>query len=240
MIDIVIPTMVHCDTGGLKYSITQAMSSEHVSKIIIIDNSGESKFSKELDFHPDTGGRDKLIIRTMENNIYVNPAWNLGVSLCSSPNVLIMNDDIFCHHKVYDQVNRVMNQLNVGICSVTTKSCRSVDDYLKYIDDFEDLIKTISTFEHPDKKKSGWFFCVKKKIWKDIPSELKIFYGDDLIFERTKHLGYESKNIVSCTIGHIGSSTVTSKTSGLRPTIHKTLMEEHVPYQRAKKKYWEK
>lgn len=238
MLDIVIPTMVHCDVEGLKYSITQAMSSENVSRIIIIDNSGESKFSEELDFHPNIDGREKLIVRTMEKNIFVNPAWNLGVSLCSSPNVLIMNDDIFCHKKVYHQVNLVMDQFNVGICSVTTKGCYNTVDYLKYIDDFEDSIKTIGTFEHPDKKKSGWFFCVKKTIWKDIPSELKIFYGDDLIFQRTKHLGYESKNITSCTIGHMGSGTV-MKSNALRPTIHKVLREEHAPYQRHRKKYVE-
>lgn len=233
MIDIVIPTMMSCKLEALKYSVYQALISDHIKRIVIIDNSGNSKFSKDLDFYKDIG--DKLVVRTMDRNIYVNPAWNLGVSLCGGPNVLIMNDDVFCHEKVYGQVDKVMNQLNVGICSVKTENCQKAVEYLRYIDDFDELIKSQEEFDHPNGDKTGWFFCIKKKIWKDIPSELKLFYGDDLIFKRTKHMGYYSKNITSCRIGHMFSQTV-----GANPEANRKLRDEHNIYLNTKKEYVER
>ena len=79
MIDVVIPTLMKIDTTSLKYSLCQLFASLHVNKVVIIDNSGTGQFSKKINLK-----NDKLEIHELEANIYVNPAWNLGVSKCIS------------------------------------------------------------------------------------------------------------------------------------------------------------
>ena len=228
MIDIVIPTMMRCSLDPMRYSIAQAVHSKYVNRIVIIDNSGESRFTKELDF--DT---NKIVVRTMEDNIYVNPAWNIGVSLCQSDDVLIMNDDIFCHADVYDQVSKVMKQFNVGICSVDTKTCKSTLDYLKYIDDFDNPIKTNEKFGNVQNNKSGWFFCVKKREWKELPQDMKLWYGDDLIYNRIRHSGYLTKNITSVKIGHMVSASLPTLGSDFRKIID----NDKIIYERVRSDY---
>ena len=228
MIDIVIPTMMRCNLDPMRYSLHQAIQSKYVNRIVIIDNSGESEFSKQLSF--DT---NKIVVRTMEDNIYVNPAWNIGVSLCQSDDVLIMNDDIFCHEDVYNQVSKVMKQFNVGICSVDTKTCKSTLDYLKYIDDFDFPIKTNDKFGNIENNKSGWFFCIKKREWKNLPQDMKLWYGDDLIYSRIRNLGYLTKNITSVKIGHIESASL--KTIG--PKFNKIISNDKIIYKKQKDDY---
>lgn len=227
MISIVIPTMMKVDEDNLRYSIKQAIESDIVDRVTIIDNSTD-KFSKTIPIRS-----NKLIVRTMEKNICVNPAWNIGVSLSTSENVLIMNDDILCHREVYRQVNEVMGYENMGLCSVQTNNSVNIHDYVKNIDDFETQISTEDIFDKSqNNNKTGWFFCVKKKLWKDIPKELLFFYGDDLIYGRVRNMKCLTKNISSCKIGHVGSHTVNQNKN-----IKNILAEEHQIYKRVKSDY---
>jgi hypothetical protein len=227
MISIVIPTMMGVNKDNLHYSVKQAIESEIVDRITIIDNSTD-RFSKEIPLRS-----SKLIVRSMTKNIFVNPAWNIGVSLSTSDNVLIMNDDILCHKEVYRQVNEVMGYENLGLCSVKTHNCNKIDDYIRNIDDFNAEIVTDDTFDpSQNNNKTGWFFCVKKKLWKDIPEKLLFFYGDDLIYDRVRYMKYLTKNISSCIIGHVGSQTVNKNVR-----IQNILIEEHKAYQKEKDDY---
>lgn len=227
MISIVMPTMMKVNKDNLHYSIKQAIESDIVDRITVIDNSTD-RFSREI-----TLKSKKLIVRSMTKNIFVNPAWNIGVSLSTSDNVLIMNDDILCHKEVYRQVNEVMGYENLGLCSVKTRNCNKIDDYLKNIDDFNEEILTEDTFDpSQNNNKTGWFFCVKKKLWKDIPEKLLFFYGDDLIYDRVRHMKHFTKNISSCIIGHVGSQTVNKNVR-----IQNILIEEHKVYQKEKTGY---
>jgi len=226
MISIVIPTMMEVNRDIFYYTIKQATKSDIVDRIIIIDNSTH-RFSREIPLKS-----TKIIVRSMTKNIFVNPSWNIGVSLSTSDNVLIMNDDILCHKEVYRQVNEVMRYENMGLCSVTTKNCNNVKEYLKNIDDFNERISTKETFDNQNNNKTGWFFCVKKNLWRDIPEKLLIFYGDDLIYDRVRHMKYLTKNISSCIIGHAGSQTVNKNVN-----IQNILIEEHRVYQKEKDDY---
>lgn len=227
MISIVMPTMMRVDKDIIYYSIKHAIDSEVVDRITVIDNS-TGGFSKTILIKS-----NKLIVRTMEKNICVNPAWNIGVSLSTSENVLIMNDDILCHKEVYRQVNEVMGYENMGLCSVQTNNSRSIQSYLKNIDDFDTKISIEDTFDKSQlNNKTGWFFCVKKKLWKDIPKKLLFFYGDDLIYDRMRNMKYLTKNISSCKVGHIGSHTV-NKNKNIKDII----VKEHQIYKRVKSDY---
>ena len=107
MIDIVIPTLMLIDSCPIKYSLQEACKSNLINQIIIIDNSG-GLFEENISINS-----EKIQVLTMPENIYVNPAWNLGVSKCCSENIVIMNDDVFCNSEVYMQIETVMKEENV-------------------------------------------------------------------------------------------------------------------------------
>lgn len=224
MIDVVIPTLMKIKPENFAYSIKQAVDSEYVNKIIIIDNSC-GKFTENISIES-----DKIVLLEQKENIFVNPAWNIGVALSTADNILIMNDDVLCSKEVYRQVCETIDIKTVGLCSVQSRRCKNIEEYSKYLQDFGTHIKTTTNFDsNTTNNKTGWFFCIKKKLWKDIPRELLFFYGDDLIYDRIRNVEYLTKNISSCKIGHVGSYTVNKNNN-----IKKILIQEHKIYQKEK------
>lgn len=219
MIDVIIPTLMKIDIAPLRYSLGEICSNAQINKVVIIDNSGDGQFSKKIDFDD-----KKIEVCELNANIYVNPAWNLGVSKCESENILIMNDDIFCSSQVISQVSEVMQDKDVGICSVDTINCKKTEDYVSHIK-YHNLLDTNNVFGNSDNNKTGWFFCMRKKDWKPIPEDMKLWYGDDLIYRRIRKLGYSTKNITSSKIGHLVSATLHSM-----PDFHQIIATDGMLY----------
>lgn len=202
MIDIVIPTLMLIDSCPLKYSLQEACKSNLINQVIIIDNSG-GLFEESISINS-----EKIQVLTMPGNIYVNPAWNLGVSKCYSENIVIMNDDVFCSSEVYMQIETVMKEENVGICSVQTNICADLEDYIDNISYTQEPIVTNNIFGNINSNITGWFFCIKRKLWKNIPDPIKIWYGDNIVYDSVRNKGLLTKNITTCKIGHIESPTI--------------------------------
>lgn len=219
MIDVVIPTLMKIDTSPLRYSLREICSNAQINKVVIIDNSGDGQFSKKIDIDD-----KKIEAHELDTNIYVNPAWNLGVSKCESENILIMNDDIFCNSQVISQVSEVMQDKDIGICSVDTITCKNTEDYVSQTERHK-LLETNNVFGNSDNNKTGWFFCMRRKDWKPLPEDMKLWYGDDLIFRRIRKLGYSTKNIISEKIGHLVSATLHSM-----PDFHRIISTDGILY----------
>jgi len=217
MIDIIIPTLLQSDEEIFNYSLIEANKSPVVNKIFIIDNTGKSIFKSQL---------QKVEVLYMDKNIYVNPAWNLGVSLSKSENVLIMNDDIACRSENYEYIEKLLDLKDCGLCSISSININCLKEYtdtkfsLKYI-------QTNEVFSNPDNNKTGWFFALKRKLWKNIPAPIKIIYGDDLIFSRVRKLGYHPQNIMNLSIGHLGSKTINNIMDEILLQINKDITEYH-------------
>lgn len=194
------------DVDPLEYSLYEACESNLINKIIIIDNSG-GLFKEKISIDS-----KKIQVLTMPANIYVNPAWNLGVSKCDSEYIIIMNDDVFCNAKVYGQIEEVMKEENVGICSVQTDICTDTQDYIDNLSSVCWPIVTNNIFGNINSNITGWFFCIKKKLWQDIPDQIKIWYGDNIVYDNVRNRGFLTKNITTCKIGHIESPTINQMT----------------------------
>lgn len=221
-------------TEALYYSLDTLTKSHLTTGIIIIDNSEHGLFSK---WSRVTGIRihEHPKMRVIENsaNKYVNPSWNQGMAECSGDNTIIMNDDVFVYGDVIEQVSRVMED-NV-LCSVDTVQAHNQKQYQSGRNAHGYGTLSVSDrFPQKNNNKCGWFFCVRNDIWRDIPEELKYFYGDDLIFDRARALGNTPKCITSCSIGHMGSQTVNKN-----PQIQNILKKEFTVYNRVKKGYIE-
>lgn len=142
--------------------IPKYQDSEYVKEIIIIDNNPENKF----DFDSD----DKIIYHTEGQNVYVNPAWNIGFSY-SNYELILANDDI-----IIEDIDSVLSLIGetdydiVGIRMGTKTDKMRIDPIEKF-----------------PTNHFGSFMYIKNYIY--IPEQIKIWYGDNILFDGNKKRG---------------------------------------------------
>jgi hypothetical protein len=158
---VVIPTMWVSD---FIYELLDVLeSSHHIGEIILIDNDKSKRPAQIVN-------TDKIRIIEQEENIYVNPAWNLGVELSKFDNLCISNDDLVWNT---DILPFILDNIHLGVIGQSTSN---------YYNDHEELGL------HPmGIRPWGWGCCffLTKENWLPIPEGLKIACGDDYL---VKHI----------------------------------------------------
>jgi glycosyltransferase involved in cell wall biosynthesis len=81
---VIIPTL--WKSNRIHQLLKDLISSEFVDEIILIDNAG-----KYFEYYE---ALDKVKLIQVKENIYVSPAWNLGVEIAKNEHIAICNDDI--------------------------------------------------------------------------------------------------------------------------------------------------
>jgi hypothetical protein len=188
MYSIIIPTLWKQNLKDFKEVLHNLESCDLVSEIILIDNDKNFNISEKLICFE---GISKLNKIEMYENIYVNPSWNIGVMLSKCDWIVILNDDFWSNPQVGDIIRWHNNQPNkeeslFGIHSYCYPSFGDVTGYKKNYED-----GTFRTIELPPIDCEfggmglGWgcLLILHKKNWKQIPNELKIWCGDDFIYE---------------------------------------------------------
>jgi DNA-directed RNA polymerase subunit H (RpoH/RPB5) len=197
MISVIVPTMLLCPYDVFTYSIVEMQKNDLVGEIIIINNSNK-KILDELKI-----SEDKLVILDQKENIGVNPAWNLGLSIAKHNNYVIINDDVLCSSHIYNKCEYILRESpEIGMVTVTTMHNINNDQYskIKYTDNIK-----VST-EIKDGR-VGWFMSGRVEEWVIIPKEFKIFYGDDIVYLEVSLNNKKSVILTSDTIGHFTSTT---------------------------------
>jgi glycosyltransferase involved in cell wall biosynthesis len=162
MISIIIPTLwqsdciyetirdfTYCDLEGME--------------LIIIDNANSSyKFYA-----------NRLTMVKQPENIFVNPAWNLGVEMAKNDTICLLNDDITINLKtLYANVSRFPEYGMIGF-----DANRNLTQTLNNDDEVWELEETTC--------RSLGFGCMMimpKAYYEPIPSDLKIYFGDDMLY----------------------------------------------------------
>ena len=145
---------------------------EWVGEVILIDNNKAET--------PQISSHKKLKVVTPTNNIYVNPAWNMGVELSSNKIITISNDDIlFDVNEYYNILSQCEMVLEIGYIG-------SHSDNYKLNQTKEPIIEWYNNQNNT----GGWgcLFSFDKKNWKTIPDRLKIWYGDNFIHAYTQNI----------------------------------------------------
>lgn len=158
MISVVMPTMWRSDrTEGLLKSLGDTPC---VSEIIIIDNAKDER--------PDIEIPEKAVLLEQEENIFVNPAWNLGVSESKEEYVCIINDDLTMDCKAAFPIMQGLLR-HVPCIGIHSNSYRYEEDDVLMV--------------HGHDIGRGWGCCMflDKSKWVDIPEQLKIWFGDNWI-----------------------------------------------------------
>lgn len=188
---VIIPTLWRCNLENFYKTLKIFENNNQIKEIILIDNDISFKHKIKQNILNLTS---KLKYYSEDENIYVNPAWNLGVSKSYGEHLIIVNDDFhITSKKILNNIIKThqdnKNILN-SVYGIST-SC--------YIE--EPTSNKIYLTDN-EGRGIGWgcFFILHKDTWIDIPNELKIWFGDDFI---TKHIIknggviYSFKNIVA-------------------------------------------
>jgi hypothetical protein len=160
---IVIPTLWKSNRiGKLLFDLIKC---EFVDEIILIDNG--NKFFEYFE------ALDKVKLVQVEENIYVNPAWNLGIKIAENNLIALLNDDINFNPNIFGAIDEnLLNQF--GIIGM------GEGNYKEPID--EETGPYLDVWQ-PGVNDWGWgcFIMLNRKNWIDIPDNIKIWYGDNFI-----------------------------------------------------------
>ena len=158
---VIIPTMWVPNT--FKQELIYLITHQLVAEIIIINNRIEATPIDDILHHP------KIRMINQESNIYVNPAWNLGVSLATNEFICLLNDDILFDTSVFDFLSDKITK-DIGIIGLNMM----------------DHIHSESHIHLSSTTQRCWGFgCMMffhKNSYVNIPDQLKILYGDDFLF----------------------------------------------------------
>ena len=160
---VIIPTL--WKSNRLHKLLFDLIKCDYVDEIILIDNAG--KFFEYYE------ALDKVKLVQVEENIYVNPAWNLGIKIAKNDLIALVNDDINFDTNVFGVIDEnVLNQF--GIVGMGEGNYKEEIDETKgpYLDVWQ-----------PGVNDWGWgcMILLNKKNWIDIPEDIKIWYGDNII-----------------------------------------------------------
>lgn len=189
MYSIVIPTMWKQHLGRFREVLVDLNNSSLVNEIILIDNDSSSCPTEMLT------DLSKLQYNKQIENIYVNPAWNLGVDISTSEYVMILNDDVWCNPSIPHILTAHQSHADKenGIYGLST-SCFLCEDMITDVHNTE--IQVVNT----EGRGTGWgcLFMFKRDRWTPIPNELKVWFGDDFItreFTKRSDVVYSIKNV---------------------------------------------
>ena len=185
-ISIIIPTMWRSDKILKMLPIYEKC--DLVKEVIIIDN--DPKLTPNLKLY------NKVLYYTNGENIYVNPAWNLGYTL-SSNQVILANDDIIIND--LDKVLTLLMNTDYDIVGISLEKTN------------EGLV--IEPIEKFPANSYGCFMYIKQ--YQYIPEKYKIWYGDQFLFEVSKKRGLlKNTNLITNV-----SETLNSNNKELRNNI---------------------
>jgi len=159
---IIIPTL--WKSNRIHRLLRDLINSEFVGEIILIDNAG-----KYFEYYE---ALDKVKLVQVEENIYVNPAWNLGIKIAKNNCIALLNDDINFNPNIFEVITEdILNQFGIiGMGEGNYKSLNIEGD-------------PVLEMWQPGINDWGWgcFIMFDKKNWIDIPDNIKIWYGDNFI-----------------------------------------------------------
>lgn len=201
MFSIIIPTMQK-DVEILNKLIFELDNSSLVDEILIIDNSTKGFLSNSK----------KVRVIVPKENLFVNPAWNLGVREAKNEIVGIFNDDILLPLNFIEEVNNFIQKTpDFGIIGLDSNYMRNYEkkDFETYPNNskltFRPFKKTIYT------EYFGSAFFIKKENYYEIPKNIKVWCGDNYLLKKNLDNNKTNYEIIGAEIKHLKSMTVGNK-----------------------------
>lgn len=196
MFSVIIPTMWR--VSEFLNDLRSLNECELVGEIILINN--------DIKITPDSfsiQNYSKLIEIKTPKNMYVNPAWNLGVRCAKYNKIAIKNDDTFFDY--FKTLNAVEKELDTEDSVIGT-----------YLQHDNNIIRTTNekdiVFNEIPKRDIGFGCCIflNKQSYIPINEKILIWYGDDFITESYTKRGLKIKTISGINIhGYVSATSAT-------------------------------
>lgn len=162
---IVIPTMWKSEI--IDQLLGECIKSKLITQIILIDNNHKIKRV--------TPSSNKITYINKNENLYVNPSWNLGLELSTNKNVIFCNDDV------------CIKNIDTVLTEISKKNYDLIGFDIHNSNKNKNIVFTELNEESKRPNGFGTFFIVKKDKYIKIPDGIKIWYGDDIQFYGIKN-----------------------------------------------------
>ena len=196
---VIIPTMWRVAAQFVDFLQTLC-DTKSVGEIIIIDN--------DISKRPPAAvlSNSKINLLNFGQNIYVNPAWNMGVDLSRNDRLCIVNDDVVFDTAVFQHLQDRLSG-DVGLFGL----CPGVADFnqIPVTDGNIEIVPWSGQHTYG----FGCLMFLHKKSWTRIPKGLDIYFGDDFIFNLQLTQG--KKNYLITNMKHFTQFAATTSDSNL-------------------------
>lgn len=164
---VVIPTLQR--SPDLRPLVERCAGHPMVHEVLVINNAPD----------PLHWASPKVRVLHQPENIYVNPAWNLGVHTATGRFLAILNDDILFDPELFTLVGRALQNPFVGIVGIGSKC---------YEPGAGRRLRLRPVGHRPFGFGTAMF--LRRSRYTDVPAEMKIFGGDDWLFQAQRHLNF--------------------------------------------------
>ncbi|MBB5511491.1 GT2 family glycosyltransferase [Neomicrococcus aestuarii] len=158
---VVIPTLQRSHL--LREVVERSASHPLVEEVLVINNA-----PIPLDW-----SSPKMRVLQQTENIFVNPAWNLGAREAKSEFLAIVNDDVLFGPEVFDECARILHRGRFSMAG-PAESCFGYPKQGK----IGHRIAPFRSF----KGRYGTFMALRRTDYWEIPEQMKIWGGDDWLF----------------------------------------------------------
>ena len=177
---VIIPTLWYVE---FQSQIELLNSNDLVNEIIVINNDK----SKTPSWFAN-GSYNKVLEIIPHTNLFVNPSWNLGIRASNSKFILLQNDDIVC--KNYHHLDNIKEKLETEDCLIgNADSVYTHTEGNLFLEEIE--IWRIESGAYAKAIPWGWgcSLFLRKESYKEIPDQIKVWYGDKLLCDRFEQKG---------------------------------------------------
>lgn len=192
---------------------------EGVSEIIVIDNSLNGYE------HPTS----KLRVIVPDENLFVNPSWNLGVKEAKEDIVALLNDDITIPDNFCSRIAEKMSP-SMGVVGYINEYVNDCRENSQKPDQREIILK--KTDGRCNSFGIAMFFY--KSSYYDIPEDMKIYFGDDWLIYKNLKAHKQNYIVTGQYICHYDGMTTGSSEKYLS-----RMKEERRLYKRHTRKWWD-
>ena len=185
MFSVVIPTLQRAKE--LHELVEMCAAHPRVLEVLVINNAPE----------PLAWESPKVRVLQQAENIYVNPAWNLGAREARGRFLAIINDDVMFDPALFDKVSRVLRLPGVGMIG-SGRECFEVHAGAS--------LRLRPVFERPHAY--GVVMFMRRSHYRPIPEQMRIFCGDDWLFQSQgapnyRITGFRMRTDMSATSGAV-------------------------------------
>ena len=188
MISVILPTLWRLD---FQEQLSKLHESKNVGEILLINN---DRVNTPSWFNPDQ--YLKLIEIIPHSNIFVNPAWNLGVRMSRYEHIMLQSDDVVSIN--YDFLEEIDQELIDDDCLIGVG--RSCYDVMLSLHNNNQKIKFNDISNNSRDLGFGCMMFFRKDSHKPIPKEYLIWRGDDFMIDRFKHMNKKIKTIINLSL----------------------------------------